>query len=69
MIMIFRLFVTLILIAFITPQTSIVYYNFVIIYVHSLNLFLYYSQAKLFVISFTWICIFLYLLLNFVATY
>ena len=64
-----RLLVTLILIAFIIPQTTITYYNFVVQTIYSLGFFLSYADVKQFVFVFTWSCIALYLLLNFVVTF
>ncbi len=61
---IFRTVVTLTVIAFITPQISITYYDYVLRTIHSTGIFLNYPNAKKFVIKFTWLCIFSYVLLN-----
>nr|YP_010731995.1 hypothetical chloroplast RF47 [Kalinella pachyderma]WDY12909.1 hypothetical chloroplast RF47 [Kalinella pachyderma] len=63
----FRVIVTLILIFFITFQTSLTYYNYVLEGVHSLGIFLNYPDAKRFVFRFTWGCIVLYIFLNVVV--
>ena len=64
-----RLLITIILIAFITPQTTITYYNFVVEAIHATGIFLHYADVKKFVFRFTWICIILYMILNFTATF
>ena len=61
---IFRTVVTLTVIAFITPQISITYYDYVLRTIHSTGIFLNYPSAKKFVIRFTWLCILSYVLLN-----
>ena len=61
---ILRVFVTITLILFITPQTSLTYYNYVLEEIHSTGIFLNYPDAKRFVFRFTWFCIFLYIALN-----
>lgn len=66
---IFRVFVTITLILFITPQTSLTYYNYVLEEIHSTGIFLNYPDAKRFVFKFTWACIFLYIFLNIVMNF
>ena len=61
---ILRVFITVSVIVFITPQTSLTYYNYVLEEIHSTGIFLNYPDAKKFVFRFTWICIFLYIFLN-----
>ena len=61
---IFRAIVTLTVIAFITPQISVTYYDYVLRTVHSTGIFLNYPNAKRFVIQFTWLCILSYILIN-----
>lgn len=63
---IIRVIVTITVILFITPQTSLTYYNYVIEEIHSTGIFLNYPDVKKFVFRFTWGCIFLYILLNIV---
>ena len=65
----FRLFITLLLIVFITPQTSMEYYHVVVNTVHSTGVFANYGDAKRFVYRFTWFCMFLYLALNLLAAF
>ena len=60
----FRVVVTLIIIAFITPQIPITYYDYVLRTVHSTGIFSNYPNAKNFVIQFTWLCIISYILIN-----
>ena len=62
---IFRAIVTLTVIAFITPQISVTYYDYVLRAVHSTGIFLNYPNAKRFVTQFTWLCILFYVLINF----
>ena len=59
-----RVIVTITIIFFITPQTSLTYYNYVLETIHSTGIFLNYPDAKRFVFRFTWSCIFLYIFLN-----
>ena len=59
-----RVVVTITLIFFITPQTSLTYYNYVLETIHSTGIFLNYPDAKRFVFRFTWGCVFLYIFLN-----
>ncbi len=59
-----RLFIAVILIVFITPQTSITYYNYVVEIIHSTGIFLNYADVKKFVFRFTWFCISLFILFN-----
>ena len=61
---VFRVTVTITLIFFITPQTSLTYYNYVLETIHSTGIFLNYPDAKRFVFRFTWGCVFLYIFLN-----
>jgi hypothetical protein len=63
----FRLFITVILILFITPQTSMEYYNGVVDTVHSTGWFGNYGEAKRFVYRVTWSLMFLYLAFNLLA--
>lgn len=64
---IIRVVVTITLICFVTPQTSLTYYNYVIEEIHSTGIFLNYPDAKRFVFNFTWGCIFLYIFLNIIT--
>lgn len=59
-----RLFIAFILIIFLTPQTSITYYNYVVEIIHSTGIFLNYADVKKFVFRFTWFCISLFIFLN-----
>nr|YP_010732237.1 hypothetical chloroplast RF47 [Watanabea sichuanensis]WDY13151.1 hypothetical chloroplast RF47 [Watanabea sichuanensis] len=65
----FRLFMTVLLIVFITPQTSMKYDNVVVDAVHFTGFFAYYGTSKQFVFIFTWFCIFMYLILNLIAVF
>ena len=64
-----RLFVALILIFFITPQTSITYYNYVVETINSTGIFLNYADVKKFVFRFTWFCIFVFIFLNCLSSF
>ena len=59
-----RIVTTITLIFFLTPQTSLTYYNYVLETIHSTGIFLNYPDAKRFVLRFTWGCVFLYIFLN-----
>lgn len=59
-----RAVVTITLVLFLTPQTSLTYYNYVLEAIHSTGIFLSYPDAKRFVERFTWGSVFLYILLN-----
>ena len=59
-----RVIVTITLIFFLTPQTSLTYYNYVLETIHSTGIFLNYPDAKRFVVKFTWGSVFLYIFLN-----
>ena len=59
-----RFIVASIIIIFVTPQTSIIYYNYVVLAIHSTGILLNYAQVRIFVFRFTWFCVFLFLLLN-----
>lgn len=64
-----RVFVTITVILFITPQTSLTYYNYVLEEIHSTGIFLNYPAAKQFVFRFTWVCILLYIFLNIILSF
>ena len=64
-----RVFVTIVVIIFITPQTSLTYYNYVLEEIHSTGIFLNYPDAKKFVFRFTWGCIILYIFLNIILSF
>ena len=61
----FRTFLTVFIILWITPQTSITYYNYVLNTMHSTRFFADYPAAKRFVASVTWFCIISYMITNF----
>lgn len=67
--LIFRLIVSLFLILFITPQTSVVYYNFVVLFLDAADVFVNYAQAKQYVFAITWTCISAFILLNLVTVF
>ena len=59
-----RFVIASILIIFVTPQTSITYYNYVVLAIHSTGILLNYANVRKFVFRFTWFCIFVFLVLN-----
>ncbi|RYX79774.1 hypothetical protein EON70_00205 [bacterium] len=61
----FRVFITLFIIVWITPQTSITYYNYIFNTMHSTGLFPDYPAAKKFAVRVTWLCIISYMIINF----
>lgn len=64
-----RILVTLFVIFWITPQTSITYYNYVLNTVHSTRFFADYPSAKQFVAKVTWFSIIFYMVTNFLLVY
>ncbi|RYX87821.1 hypothetical protein EON73_00430 [bacterium] len=61
----FRTLVTIFVIIWITPQTSITYYNYVLNAMHSTRLFADYPATKQFVVGVTWFCMISYMITNF----
>lgn len=61
----FRTIITVFIILWITPQTSITYYNYVLNAMHSTRFFADYPAAKLFVVRVTWFCVIAYMIINF----
>ncbi len=66
---VFRVVVTAIVIAFVTPQISITYYDYVITTLHSSGIFYTYPDVRKFVTQFTRLCIVSYLLINILLSF
>nr|YP_010731889.1 hypothetical chloroplast RF47 [Phyllosiphon coccidium]WDY12720.1 hypothetical chloroplast RF47 [Phyllosiphon coccidium] len=64
-----RFIIASMLIIFVTPQTSIIYYNYVVLAIHSTGILLNYAQVRKFVFRFTWLCVFLFLFSNMLTVF